>query len=230
MRAGVVLMDRGGLRPVAVLVAALSVAVIALGGPVRAADTVDDMGADDLLARAPEIEDARSWYLRGDIGFVFNEAPDVAGFSPTPGIDDAGVFAIGAGVRLSDLLRVDLTADYRSPAEMSVWGLSADFSATTLLANAYLDLGTWHGLTPYVGAGIGASYVLLSGIAGAGDADGWGFAWALMAGTALTLAPNWQLDIGYRYLAIESTEVGGTFADISQSAHEVRLGVRYLFD
>jgi len=26
-----------------------------------------------------------------------------------------------------------------------------------LLANAYVDIGTWHGVTPYVGAGIGGA-------------------------------------------------------------------------
>lgn len=230
MRVGGMGTVRSGLRPGRVLVAALGFALLA--GAARAADSIDDLDADDLLARAPEIEDARAWYLRGDIGYVFNEAPDVAGFGPAPRIDDAGVFGIGVGVRLSDLVRVDLTAAYRSAADISFRGLSGEVRATTLLANAYLDLGTWHAVTPYVGAGLGASHVSISdiGFAGAGDAQGWGFAWAVMAGAAVTLAPNWQLDIGYRYLGVESAAVGGLLSDFSQSAHELRLGVRYLFD
>lgn len=200
--------------------------VLLAGGAARAADALDDLDADDLLARAPEVEEARSFYLRGDIGFVFNESADLgtAGHAP---VDNAGVFGLGAGLRLNDLLRLDLTADYRSAADVSFRGFSGEASATTLLANAYLDLGTWYGVTPYVGAGLGGAHVSLSGL---GAGDGWGFAWAAMAGGTVTLAPNWQLDLGYRYVRIENAALGGGLSGFSQSAHEVRLGVRYLFD
>lgn len=224
-----------GLRRESRLLAA-ALAVLLLGGGAQAADPIDgngaddlladDLLADDLLALAPEIEDSRFWYLRGDIGYVFNDAADAGAAGHIP-LKDAGVFGLGVGARLSDLMRVDLTADYRSPADFSVRGWRGEASATTLLANLYLDLGTWHGLTPYVGAGVGASHVALSGAA---DAEGWGLAWAVMAGGTVTLAPNWQLDLGYRYLSIENAEMGGVLSQISQAAHEVRLGVRYLFD
>ena len=36
---------------------------------------------------------------------------------------------------------------------------SGDVSTLTVLANAYADLGEYYGITPYVGAGVGASYV-----------------------------------------------------------------------
>lgn len=216
----------------------LACGVLWAGTAARAADPIDEMSAEDLLARAPELEESGSWYLRGDVGYVFNETPDVAqlGFvaAPSPTMGDAGVFGVGVGVRLSELVRADLTADYRSPASYDGHGLSADVSATTLLANAYLDLGTWHAFTPYVGAGVGASYVSVSDIRlsglGLDDADGWGFTWALMAGTAVTLATNWQLDLGYRYVSIENVSAGTFLSDAGQAAHELRLGVRYLFD
>ncbi|TCK23185.1 opacity protein-like surface antigen [Ancylobacter aquaticus] len=224
-----------GLRRGGRLLAA-ALAVVLLGGAAQAADPIDGLGgddllADDLLAMAPEIDEGRNWYLRGDIGYVFNEAADFGAAGHAP-LDDAGVFGLGVGARLSDLVRVDITADYRGPADFSTRGISGEASATTVLGNLYLDLGTWHGLTPYVGAGLGASHVSLSGFApaGVGDADGWGFAWAVTGGVAVTLAPNWQLDLGYRYLGIENVAIDGIFSDLSQSAHEVRLGVRYLFD
>jgi opacity protein-like surface antigen len=34
----------------------------------------------------------------------------------------------------------------------------ADFKRTSLMANAYIDLGTWTGVTPYIGAGVGVTY------------------------------------------------------------------------
>lgn len=43
-------------------------------------------------------------------------------------------------------------------------GQKADFKRTSLLANAYLDLGTWSGITPYVGVGVGATYGRAEGL------------------------------------------------------------------
>ncbi len=213
---------------------ATGMALLAFAGA-RAADLGSE--ADDLLAKAPVIEDESGWYLRGDIGYVVNEVPDWSqlDFAPGPAaMDDAWLIGLGAGVRLSDWLRVDVTADYRGKAESNAGGLSADFSAATALANIYVDLGSWKGFTPYVGAGVGAGYVSLTDVAilgtDIGHTDGWGVAWALMAGAAVAVAPNWQIDVGYRYLTIENVDLGGGLPDLQQSAHEVRVGARYLLD
>ena len=66
------------------------------------------------------------------------------------------------------------------------------------MANAYVDLGTWWCVTPFIGAGIGTSYNRISGFqdtdafvqGGApinsvfygDDAGKWNFAWAAYAG------------------------------------------------
>lgn len=217
---------------------AMALALLGAGlfaAPARAADAADDM--DDLLSRAPKIEETSGWYLRGEIGYVFNQAPDISqlDFLPNAGrgtLDDAWLVGAGIGLRLNDLVRVDLTADYRSKADYTSAGLSADFNTTTLLANVYVDLGTWHGITPYVGAGAGASYVSVTDIEVLGNdigrSDGWSVAWALMAGVAVAVNSNWQIDVGYRYLQL--SDAGAKQVDFEQSAHEARLGVRYLFD
>ncbi|MCK0208160.1 acyloxyacyl hydrolase [Starkeya koreensis] len=203
----------------------------------RAADAADDMDASDLLARAPKIDEPSGWYLRGDIGYVVNQTPDISQLDFLPAasggaLADAWLIGAGIGLRLNDLVRVDVTADYRTRADYTSPGLTADFNATTLLANVYVDLGTWHGFTPYVGAGAGASYVSVTDIevlgTDIGRSDGWSVAWALMAGVAVAVNANWQIDVGYRYLQL--SDAGAKQADFEQSAHEARLGVRYLFD
>lgn len=211
--------------------AVLRVAAVAMGlalaGTAGAADLplrgsqLDS--ADDLLANAPEIEAGGFWYLRGDAGYVFDEAPDWAlGGSP----DDAGLIGIGIGARFSDWLRADVTADYRTPAAYDASGFAGELSAVNLLANVYLDLGRWQGrFTPYVGAGVGGAYVDYSA---PGAGSGWGLAWAGMAGVAIDLAPNWQLDLGYRYLKYENVSLGNGLPDFDQAANEIRIGVRYL--
>jgi opacity protein-like surface antigen len=114
---------------------------------------------------------------------------------------------------------------------------SGKVSKLTLLVNAYADLGEYYGLTPYVGAGIGASYVTWSDwktdqVCGGtnlsctpdhpdfgweykfdhiswdhDDTSQWAFAWALMAGASYKISDNLDLDVGYRYLQIEDGAV-----------------------
>ncbi len=52
-----------------------AVALTVASGSAFAAD-MSTTGADDLLANAPQVEETSGWYLRGDIGYVFNQAPD----------------------------------------------------------------------------------------------------------------------------------------------------------
>ncbi|MDR6952121.1 opacity protein-like surface antigen [Ancylobacter sp. 3268] len=205
---------------------------LALGGAAMAADpaatlpaddiSADDISADDLLAKAPQVEESRFWYLRLDAGYVFNETP----YAGAP-LDDAGLIGIGIGGRFSDWLRLDLTADYRTQADYAIDGVTGDYSVATLLANAYVDLGTWYRITPYVGAGIGLGYADLDA---PGFGSGLGLAWAAMGGVAVELAPNWQLDLGYRYLSLENVDLGGGLPDLDQPAHEIRIGLRILLD
>jgi len=44
--------------------------------------------------------------------------------------------------------------------------INGTFNRTSPMFNVYLDLGNWRGLTPYVGAGIGMTYVQATGSAG----------------------------------------------------------------
>jgi opacity protein-like surface antigen len=103
---------------------------------------------------------------------------------------------------------------------------------THVLANAYVDLGTWSRFTPYVGAGVGVNvtyskaqlnwfmsnqspYNITFTDSFSGnvfhefmDTQRTGYrynlAWALMGGVAIDLTPHLKLDIGYRYLNLGS--------------------------
>jgi opacity protein-like surface antigen len=106
---------------------------------------------------------------------------------------------------------------------------SGHISSIVAMANGYVDLGSWYGITPYIGAGAGVSRNTLSGLndngfnyitladAGAGAGAGtqtngfptggfWKnrsntqFAWALMAGLGYNVTNNLKLELGYRYI------------------------------
>jgi opacity protein-like surface antigen len=128
-----------------------------------------------------------------------------------------------------------------------------------LLANGYLDLGTWDGFTPYIGAGAGVSFgrtnqsvnytfgnnlpcqsVCAIGGNVFSDFDSsqssmtYRFAWALMAGVAIAMTDHAQLDVGYRFLDLGPitgiSSITGTPVTKIIRANEVRAGVRYMID
>src|SRR6185503_1602699 len=114
-------------------------------------------------------------------------------------------FSLGGGIgyQITNYLRTDLTVDYWFDSDFNgsttgTNGVSTDtssFNAWLLLANAYADLGTYYGFTPYVGAGIGGARIewddltnTVGTVTTVHDGDeNWRFAWALMAGTAYWL-------------------------------------------
>jgi opacity protein-like surface antigen len=127
-----------------------------------------------------------------------------------------------------------------------------------VLANAYVDLGTWWCMTPFIGAGVGGARVAINGftdqsiasnpvqpgpaLAGLAYGDNvakWNFAWAVHAGVAYKVTPNFTVELAYRYLDMGDgltgdlrTFDGGnainnptTFKNIT--SHDLKLGVRW---
>jgi len=175
-------------------------------------------------------------------------------------------FSIGGGIgyKINDYFRTDLTLDYQTKSKFRgtttgcggfcVSQDSSDVTALSLLANAYVDLGTWHKFTPYVGGGIGGAHVKwgdlrntscsLDGVCDAtlthdGHSE-WRFAYAAMAGVSYAFTSNLALDVGYQYKRIAEgrmfggdNAVGGPYTghgrDEGLDFHSVKAGLRYSF-
>lgn len=239
---------------------------IAMAGAAGAADVVVDPGPP-VVMDAPPVHHKIStsgWYLRGDIDYHWSDVDgiDYITYGPPAGtasftthdLDSSWSIGGGVGYKVNKYLRTDLTVDWFADADFlgSTPGAcgavcSTDvtsMSALLVLANAYVDLGTWHRVTPYVGAGIGGAYVdwddLSNTIIGGGTtvhagASGWRFAYALMAGASYCINDHFDADVGYRYSHIEggrmfefAPTVGPGF-DRDITTHEVRAGLRYKF-
>ena len=97
------------------------------------------------------------------------------------------------------------------------------------LVNAYLDLGTWWCITPFIGAGVGVAYNKIEHfrdtnvIAGGG---GWAesgtktnLAWALHAGASYKVTSNFAVDLSYRYLNLGKAETG-TLVNLDPNARQ----------
>ena len=140
-----------------------------------------DLGPPPMQYQAPApVSEQGGWYLRGDIGVGIQSFSsfDLGPASEVPAswainqqdIQDTTIFGMGAGYVLNNWLRFDVTGEYRSNAhfhgqQVAQFGaiiLPDDYNASknevTFLANAYIDLGTWWCVTPFIGAGIGGSY------------------------------------------------------------------------
>ena len=161
-------------------------------------------------------------------------------------LSEAALFDVGVGYQVNNWFRADVTGELRGGSTFS--GLqvinvsagpdagyqAADFykgNVSTLLgmANGYFDLGTWYGMTPYVGGGLGVAFNRYSGgidqgqigaVGGVGPVSPSGgvfgtstqanLAWALMAGVDLNVTRHLKLELGYRYLDYGKFQSGGS--------------------
>jgi opacity protein-like surface antigen len=173
-------------------------------------------------------------------GFAYSAAT-TQGFSNTT-LSGSGMFDFGVGYQFNPWLRGDVTVEYRNGGHLqSLWTLNdptppttqyadfyrADTSSLIGLFNAYADLGTWYGITPFVGAGIGFARNTLFGFtdqgfgyytgASLGPSGGYfdnhttdNFAWALMTGLDFNVTQNLKLELGSRYLNMGKIATGGS--------------------
>ncbi len=257
------------MRNVAKPAALLTVLLAGVSAPALGADLYEPVPVPEIQVEREVIHvSTGGWYIRGDVDYHFadirgtNYTTYPVGLPPVPNnsfatADLKGSWSIGGGVgyQISDYFRVDVTGDYWAKADFtgSTTGVcgglpctSTDVSAMSaflLLANAYVDLGTYHGITPYVGAGIGGAFVqwddLRNTIGGVttvhhGKFD-WRFAAALMLGASYCLTENLDLDLGYRYTWLSGGRMfnyavgAGPGRDEGFNVHEVRAGMRWRF-
>ncbi len=183
-----------------------------------------------ILLASPAVAQAQV-YLRADLGASWAQSADIRDRSSGPAcvicsgstLNDIGsgvAFGLGAGYRLNDLLRGDVTVAYRggyslSGSDAQNTAYRADVSSWSVMASAYVDLPVdLAGLRPFVGGGIGWAHNRMGGIgqswtAGAlypagSESDPSGsrnsFAWQLTAGATIPVATGLVAELAYRYV------------------------------
>ncbi len=306
------------------LVTKAALASLALAAPAQAADLFDSAApASFPESQAPTtVEIGSNWYLRGDIGVSFDDAPSVSFSSiagphadgsgkPIPAVTGPNALTtdfdgtVGFGYRFSDFLRFDATWDYRTGpganSSSTVWcpyalypvvrtpsgtiesipGLPAALTqhqispteavnlanafglgyfaspkdtcngvmtlrqhTNTFLANAYVDIGTWNGFTPYVGGGLGLNVLYGSGGLNyfetangnpyAADLTGYQLAWVNANGYPLTPQPAIAFNQQNWNRTIDSTTYGLAWALMAGVSYQftpsiaIDIGYRYL--
>lgn len=235
--------------------------------------------AADLLPPPPMPEPVGdfggNWYLRGDVGVgLLQFDKTVARDASSPSvpynyvkhqdtISDQVFVGVGVGYQFSSWLRFDVTGEYRTKsdwrfiAQDTTFGspnafdlTSGKFSTVVGLANVYFDLGTWYGVTPFIGGGVGVANHMFETVTDEGlgaNVGGFGtgrsrdktnLAWALHAGLGYEVSQNLKLELAYRYLNMGDAEVG-TVTCIPGCAlrtnyklkeidsHDIKIGMRW---
>jgi len=243
------------------------IALVACAG----AATAMPARAADLPQPIPVVV-VHGWYLRGDIGYSNQQVDSLDNVlydnfdsvdSTSRDFSGAPFFAAGIGYRWNHWFRTDITGEYRSKSDfngvdITHAGIVADANSYTAeksewvgLVNGYIDVGTWHGITPFIGAGVGGADVQISGFTDIGAANGsvatgddhdqWNFAWAAYAGLAFDVTEAFTVELAYRYLDLGDGESGDLIAFDGTNnvdnpmhfdgitSHDIKLGVRYTF-
>lgn len=252
--------------------------VLALSGPAFAADLyVPEQPAEAPVA-APVVA-SNGWYLRGDVSYdvmdlrgakYFQGSNKLMNDFDSADLDNTGNLGIGAGYQVNDYLRVDTTFDWMFQTDFhgSTSGKTnneggacddgckshdtSSLTAYSLMANAYVDLGHYGLITPYLGAGLGGTYIKWGDLKNTACStrnpnncddtvthkgrEGWRFTYALMAGAAIDINCNLKADVGYRFRHVVDGDMfgyrehGGPGFDKGLNIHEARAGLRWAFD
>jgi len=235
-------------------------AIAGLAVPAWAADLAEPPVEEAPVEPVYQPVDVGGWYIRGDIDYHWMNMDGAPRYITAPGgynefdsydLNGAASLGLGVGYQVNDHFRVDLTGDYwfnssfRGTTSCGDGCFSNEVSSAStylLLANAYADLGTWNGITPYVGAGIGGANVKWDTVYDPNTdetnpgSSNWRFAYALMAGASYCLTDHWKLDAGYRFTHIDGGRMfewdassAGPGFDKGMNVNEVRGGLRYQF-
>lgn len=245
---------------------ALAALVLAPLTPAQAADYDPPVYVDQAPDYQP-VEVGSGWYLRGDVSYLAQKSYQDQDFTFAPASfsekQDPAFASIGFGYHFNDYLRADInlgylpgnkvgihyddTASVIPPATATVASASLENYSLSGMVNGYVDLGTYVGITPYVGAGIGlvrskyklsASYFTdnvdpTDDFVRSDNKTQYSFAYTLDAGLAYQVTKNVSVDLGYQYFSAPDAEYV-TAASLTSypirkgiSNHQVKLGLRY---
>jgi len=244
----------------------LAALVLAPLTPAQAADYDPPVYVDQAPDYQP-VEVGSGWYLRGDVSYLVQKSFKNDDFAFTPASfsdkEDPVFASIGFGYHFNDYLRADINLGYLpgnkigvgyddsgivvAPATATVASASLTNYAYSLMLNGYVDLGTYVGITPYVGGGLGvvqskhklsASYFTnnldpTDDFELQNDKTRYSLAYTLNAGLAYQVTKNVSVDLGYQYFSAPDAEYV-TAASLTSypvrkgiSNHQVKLGLRY---
>lgn len=244
----------------------LATASVLAAGSAMAADYEPPVfEAPALEEQYVPVEVGSGWYLRGDVSYIFNEPYRDRFSSATPPLatfDEKFTpanFGIGMGYHFNDYLRAELNLatmpkykasfsqmlDVGGPTEAYLEGATESYGYYGMVSG-FFDLGTFVGITPYVGGGLGLAYHKTTATSSVDYTDNmvnideaaayqdraYSLAYSLGAGLQYKVSKNVALDFGYQYFSAPEAKHavltdGGYEIDKGIDYHQVKVGLRY---
>ena len=221
--------------------------------------------AADIAIAPPPPPCCDTWYIRTFAGIGLNGDYDLQ-YEPNPAnvnngfqlqshsIADTPFIGGGIGYAWNNWLRFEATGEYRSKSRVYAFGsyppggldtYEGYLKSWVFLANAFVDLGTWNCLTPFVGAGIGGAYTTLADFSDVNPNGGFGFgrnpsewnlAYAFYAGVSYDVSKSVKIDVTYRYInyggITDTVDCNGgcnpdSFAFKNLYSNDIMVGLRW---
>lgn len=185
----------------------------------------------------------KGWYVGSQLDWSFQDESDSTVSSVTNEIDYNTGWGLSGevGYGWGNGLRVAGELVYRNATVDGVSGTNSGAAGggihnKAIMANVYYDIETGTRFTPYVGAGVGGSYVdadNLRTINGTTlDDSSFELAYQGIVGTAVDLDGPWDFTLDYRYFATPDVKFktsAATTAETTNSSHNLMVGLRYVF-
>jgi len=199
------------------------------------------LAATALVPAELSAQQTNGWYVGGGLGLNWLRDADVQGGAVNSKAEfntgGAGILSLGYG--LGNGFRLEGELGYRRNSVDKVAGVDGDgnVSQWSMMGNALYDFNTGTAFTPYVGAGLGGVRVnvndarTFTGGRTIDDSDTV-FAYQGIAGIAYSIAPQWKVDLGYRYFASADPSFktnDNVKVDGENRNHTVLLSLRYEF-
>jgi opacity protein-like surface antigen len=215
-----------------------------IGASHQVSDDLDSPYFDEIIANGDSItltqsEWDASWFAGIGFGYIFN--------------DWFRMDLTGEYRGKSDFHGQDFYDTTPGPPAEGTNTYTGEKEEAVFLVNAYWDITKWGNMTPFVGAGVGAAWIQLSdfqdynpvtdALGLSGDVDTWNFAFALHAGLSFEINPQMTFEVAYRYLYMGDIDtddlllpdgsnptIGNYFEFDNIASHDVKIGLRYIFD
>lgn len=180
-------------------------------------------------------------YLSGSFGATASSKPSYrAGASLD--IEDGPVGTLAIGYRMPGYrFEVEIgrsTADIASLLNSTVRTPAVgSFERLSAMVNLYYDFDSYHGLSPYIGAGAGYARTGIKSFSAAGipsvDDEDYSFAWQVMGGLSYEISDTLTIFAQYRQVRLRHVELSDAFNAVFElsgvSIRSVEAGLRLNF-
>lgn len=197
-----------------------------------------------LMAGASGVAQAtEGWYGRADAGYSLEGETNFGSAAANQfGLEDDWMQSAGLGYAFDNNFRLEGEISHRFNAldPLVVGREDGDVRAFAAMLNGYYDFNRGGRFEPYVGLGIGGArvdgnFIRHTGLVNVDDKDT-GIAYQALAGVAIGLTEQLDLDIGYRYFTVQNLEFDGTTSNTTPTTFDsdyehqaVTVGLRWQF-